>query len=434
MQPLLVGGDGSGRSWAPRAGDGIGVVVMWLDGTSGLFLVNNRPQINSVLAMRVLGSWSTTQGMPMSDDGGLALFAIGQGVDWVVQRVAVGGATALGGPVAGAMAAVIVGSVQTVNDIDELSNLAQRNRRVIWLRSAVALTAAPDGRNTLYVFEGAPGVEDAAGGEAPVAPGEAVEFALEGEITPPAVQEPSPAAQALFDALPAADAPVAASTEGAAMEEMVRDGAGGSIARAGDAAGEDAASGWAGADLEIDGIEDIPAADWPAGLVIGVATMAVVASLGLAWRRRGQRAPAAAGSAAVLTLQPVEPPKTRKKSSAPSRATRPKRSRVASPAAPQAVAADEPLPAPPAPPKRPKTPASAGTAICPRCGKTIRAGARFCGECGAPREPVAEASPPDVNICPACQAPLRPGARFLRRLRPFTQCVIAHAHDLEKTV
>ncbi len=99
--------------------------------------------------------------------------------------------------------------MQTVNDASTLADLAQRNRRVICY-SLVSLTSDLEGRNTLYVFEGSPGVEDNAGGEVTVGVGQAVEFAMEGEISPPVAQEPSPLAQAMISTLrPAARKPAA---------------------------------------------------------------------------------------------------------------------------------------------------------------------------------------------------------------------------------
>lgn len=43
--------------------------------------------------------------------------------------------------------------------------------------------------------------------------------------------------------------------------------------------------------------------------------------------------------------------------------------------------------------------------ICPKCHAENRAGARFCGTCGAPLPPASE-------ICPKCGGALRPGASF----------------------
>lgn len=55
------------------------------------------------------------------------------------------------------------------------------------------------------------------------------------------------------------------------------------------------------------------------------------------------------------------------------------------------------------------------TIACPNCGKPLRAGARFCGNCGAtlpaPARP-AVPPPPSATICPHCGKPIREGARF----------------------
>lgn len=57
---------------------------------------------------------------------------------------------------------------------------------------------------------------------------------------------------------------------------------------------------------------------------------------------------------------------------------------------------------------------------CPNCGKPLRPGAKFCGNCGATlpggaaaRPPRAAApAPPDHTPCPQCGKPVRVGARF----------------------
>lgn len=51
----------------------------------------------------------------------------------------------------------------------------------------------------------------------------------------------------------------------------------------------------------------------------------------------------------------------------------------------------------------PAGPAAAGTA-CPKCQATVAAGAKFCGNCGAPM--------PQAATCPKCQATAAPGAKF----------------------
>ena len=431
-QPLPVA-DGQDRSWVVRHGDGIGVAVMWLDGSEGIFTVNNRtPQWNSVLALRVIDSWATTEGMPLSDEKGLALFVVNQGVDFVIKTAVVGGATAVGGPVAGAWAAVIVDGVQTVNDASTLADLAQRNRRVIWLRSLVSLTSDLEGRNTLYVFEGSPGVEDNAGGEVTVGVGQAVEFAMEGEISPPVAQEPSPLAQAMIDALPAAAAPAALSIEEAASGET---------ASAQDQDADD--FGWLSSDMSEGGFEDLPAGitdalggdlgdfDWGVALSVGAATMVLVVIYGMARRGKKRRAQTVTAQDGAFAIQPPPKSKTAKKAPASPRRTRAAKSSAtasaASPAKPKKrsdyVSATEPETSPeaiitataedalPAAPEKAGTPAPASSIIaCPRCGQLLRTGVRFCGRCGAKLEEVPP--PPEEPRCPQCQAPVRPGARF----------------------
>ncbi len=443
-QPLPVA-DGQDRSWVVRHGDGIGVSVMWLDGSEGIFTVNNRtPQWNSVLAMRVKDSWSTTEGMPLSDEKGLALFVVNQGVDFVIKTAVVGGATAVGGPVAGAWAAVIVDGVQTVNDASTLADLAQRNRRVIWLRSLVSLTSDLDGLSTLYVFEGSPGVEDNAGGEVAVGVGQAVEFALDGEISPPRAQEPPPLAQAMIDALPAAAAPAALSIEEAASVEA---------APAQDQDADD--FGWLSADMSEDILGDLPAGltdalggdlgdfDWGVALGVGAATMAVVVVLGMTRRGKRRRAQTVTAQDGAFAIQPAATSKTAAKAPASPRRTRAAKSSTTASAA---ATKEQSAPAPPAKPRKrssfaPATepdmspeasktappegaltaaPEKAGTPApvssiiaCPRCGQLLRAGVRFCGRCGAKLEEPAEVPPPpEEPRCPQCQAPVRPGARF----------------------
>ena len=48
--------------------------------------------------------------------------------------------------------------------------------------------------------------------------------------------------------------------------------------------------------------------------------------------------------------------------------------------------------------------ASAGGATCAKCGAQMKAGAKFCPECGAPAG--------DVSVCPKCHATVKAGAKF----------------------
>ena len=60
------------------------------------------------------------------------------------------------------------------------------------------------------------------------------------------------------------------------------------------------------------------------------------------------------------------------------------------------------------------------TSTCPSCGKPIRPGARFCGNCGAvitPAPPVQPQAAPSIQngstvACPFCGKPVRPDAKF----------------------
>jgi hypothetical protein len=58
------------------------------------------------------------------------------------------------------------------------------------------------------------------------------------------------------------------------------------------------------------------------------------------------------------------------------------------------------------------------TSICPNCGKPLRPGSRFCGNCGttlpaSPRQAVAPAdAQPGAAVCPHCGKPLRSSSKF----------------------
>lgn len=61
------------------------------------------------------------------------------------------------------------------------------------------------------------------------------------------------------------------------------------------------------------------------------------------------------------------------------------------------------------------------TTTCPHCGKPLRPGSRFCGNCGnsIPARPSPQAASPKPqpagNVCPHCNEPMRPGARFCNK-------------------
>ena len=78
------------------------------------------------------------------------------------------------------MTAVIVDGVQTVNDASTLPTWLSVTAVSFGCAASVSLTSGLGRRNTLYVFEGSPGVEDNAGGEVTVGVGQTVEFAMEG--------------------------------------------------------------------------------------------------------------------------------------------------------------------------------------------------------------------------------------------------------------
>lgn len=61
------------------------------------------------------------------------------------------------------------------------------------------------------------------------------------------------------------------------------------------------------------------------------------------------------------------------------------------------------------------------TTSCPKCGKPVHAGAKFCGNCGSPI-PAAPSAPPSAPamsspggpVCPNCKKPVTPTAKFCR--------------------
>lgn len=71
------------------------------------------------------------------------------------------------------------------------------------------------------------------------------------------------------------------------------------------------------------------------------------------------------------------------------------------------------------------TQAEAATAICPRCGGSVRASAAFCMHCGASlgaRALAAAASPPPApHLCPACHSEVPPNSAFCTNCGQSTQ-------------
>lgn len=396
-QPLPVNSDGSGRLWTPRHGDGIGLTIMWLDGTTGLFVVHNRsPDINSVLRMRFVEGWGTTQGAPSSDEAWFTRFVISQGADWVVKSAVVGGATLVGGPVAGAWAGIIVEGAQKVNDLRSIGELSRQNARVIWIRSIVALTSEAEGRQTLYVFEGSPGVEDAQGNEIAVAAGQAVEFTQDGDVSPPSAQDPPALALALLEALPDADPPIAATLEENAPSAHSQNG----LRRDDD-------SGMSSGEFLDDLLGDLPhdilssLSDDQWTLVAGVGALVVVIVFGTALRRRGRRAQSGPMQAGDFAVVPEK---------APSAAPRKRRS--PRPSAPPSATRDVTRPSPDVVRAGNPRPQSAPARTCSRCGQPVRATARFCAHCGEPRVDPALVALPPTPVCPNCHTPVRPGVHF----------------------
>ena len=166
--------------------------------------------------------------------------------------------------------------------------------------------------------------------------GQAVEFAMEGEISPPVAQEPSPLAQAMIDALPAAAAPAALSIEEAASGET---------ASAQDQDADD--FGWLSSDMSEGGFEDLPAGitdalggdlgdfDWGVALSVGAATMVLVVIYGMARRGKKRRAQTVTAQDGAFAIQPPPKSKIAKKAPAsPHRTRAAKSSATASAASP----------------------------------------------------------------------------------------------------
>lgn len=183
----------------PKAG--LAASVMWLDGSDGLFAVNNMEAVNkgSFLAVRLMGG---PEDRSLSAGSRFISFIAGQGTDWVVKTAVVAGVTLSGGPVAGTCAAYIMESYQSVLDLKELDDIMTQNARLILLNSIVSLTSEPDGKMTLYTFEGSPAVIDASGEGVVAQENEAIDFTMAGEVSPAKTRSPSSRALAMLAAIP----------------------------------------------------------------------------------------------------------------------------------------------------------------------------------------------------------------------------------------
>ena len=187
---------------AMSEGDGIAVAVLWADGTRGLFAQTLETER---FAWVTFGDGSH-YGATTSEVAGWDRFAVNQACDVLIKAGAVGTATWLGGPAAGAWTALLVDTWQTTSTIAELVEMG-RSKKLIVFRSEASVTSAVDGTITLYNFSGAPSVLDDAGNEVLAGEGEAVTFTYEGPIQPATAQDPPAAAQLLQDALSAEPGP-----------------------------------------------------------------------------------------------------------------------------------------------------------------------------------------------------------------------------------
>lgn len=71
----------------------------------------------------------------------------------------------------------------------------------------------------------------------------------------------------------------------------------------------------------------------------------------------------------------------------------------------------------PVPFQQPASPSSTAEVVCPSCGKPVLPGKKFCGNCGAPAEPLVTMKPPDSSrmMCPKCEILVAPGKKFCGR-------------------
>ena len=282
------------RSYLPT-GSGIGVHVLWLDGTEGIFMVH-APGVLDAMISGVPNRSMTSGGQALSH---VVHFLVGQGTDLLVKSAVVGAATALGGPVAGGYAFVITESVMATNDIIEShGGYLPDNAHLVILRSEVAVTSGEDGHPVLHVFEGSPGVVGADGTETVVMDGQSLDLLPEGAVGTVRPAAPSAAALAMRDALqttgpPLPDAVQAMSPPAASAPETVHDHA----ADRGDTAEQETRDARSG----------VLAPFWIA-LLAGALVLSVVGSgVAVWWLRRTSRSGLRRGAEAV-SIVPEAPP------------------------------------------------------------------------------------------------------------------------------
>jgi hypothetical protein len=318
------------RSYLPT-GSGIGVHVLWLDGTEGIFMVH-APGVLDAMISGVPNRSMTSGRQALSH---VVRFLVGQGTDLLVKTAVVGTATTLGGPVAGGYAFVIAESVMTTNDIIEShGGYLPDNAHLVILRSEIAVTSDENGRPVLHVFEGSPGVVGADGTETVVTDGQALDLLPEGGVGTVRSAAPGAAALAMRDALQMMGPPLPDAVQ--AMRPPVRGGPETASDHA--ATPGDAARRWS-----RDARFGVPALVWIALLVGAVVLCVVGAGVAMWWLRRTVRSGSRTAPEAVTSV-PARPP-------APVVASQPPVPAPAShfEAAPQPVPAPPPLPGVPEP-------------------------------------------------------------------------------------
>ncbi len=184
------------RSYLP-VGSGIGVKMLWLDGTEGIFMVR-APGVLTADIYGVPNSSMTTGGQTITHT---LYFIIGQGADFFVKKAVVGAATAIGGPVAGGVAFVIVAAMTGKDIIQVHKGYLPKNGHFVKLRSEVAVTCSEQGSPVLYVFQGSPGVIGADGTETVVTDGQSIELLPGGAVGEVRQSGPDGLAAAMRDAL-----------------------------------------------------------------------------------------------------------------------------------------------------------------------------------------------------------------------------------------
>ncbi len=282
------------RSYLPT-GSGIGVQVLWLDGTEGIFMVH-APGVLDAMISGVPNRSMTSGGQAMSH---VVHFLVGQGTDLLVKSAVVGAATALGGPVAGGYAFVIIESVMATKDVIEShGGYLPDNAHLVILRSEVAVTSGESGTPVLHVFEGSPGVVGRDGSETVVRDGQSLDLLPGGAVGAPRRAAPSDSALAMRDVLqtmgpPLPDAVQAMTSPDAPAIETAND-------RGTDRADE--------TEPQVrDGRLGVPRVLWLVLLAGGLVLFVVGLGLAVWWLRRSSRPGSERGLEAVTNVSELPP-------------------------------------------------------------------------------------------------------------------------------